>query len=234
MAGAASATIKVPKVEGGPGREVMVPIHIQSKDEMGCMQFALRYDPAILEVKTVGPGPLLPDGATVDHNSDQPGWLRSGFVCSVSKKGVVGDGVALNVVFLVRGALGQKSALKLERVRAWEPSDPEMLIATEAGEFTVADTFPWLWIGIAAGCLLLGLLLLLFRRRGPPSPSAVSLPATSAQGGVRCANCQAIVKPGQRFCGQCGAPMPRACACGEPLREGAQFCSGCGRKVAQP
>jgi hypothetical protein len=230
---AATATVKALKVAGAPGREVIVPIQIQSKDEMGCLQFALQYDPAILEIKSVGPGSLLPDGATVDFNGDQLGWLRAGFVCSVTKKGMVGDGVALNVVFVVKGKLGDKSPLTLQRVRAWEPSDPEILISTEVGEVAVADTFPWLWIAIAGGCLLLGLLLLMLRRRGATvGPAVSSRPAPIATGGARCPKCQTLATAGQRFCGSCGTTLPRVCECGQPIRDGVSFCGGCGRKVS--
>jgi hypothetical protein len=183
---AATATVKVAKVNGPAGKEAIVPIHVQSKDEMGCMQFALVYDPAILEVKTVEAGPFLPAGASVDHNKDQVGWLRSGFVCSPSKAGVKGEGAVLNVVFTVKGQVGQKSSLKLEKVRAWESTDPEILVQTEAGELTVVTptTIPWLYIGIGAGVVVLLILLVMMARRGgrtaAPAPWPTAVPAAPA------------------------------------------------------
>jgi hypothetical protein len=230
---AATAKIKIDSANGPAGKEVSIPIHIESKDEMGCMQFALEFDPAILEVKTLEAGPFLPDGATVDHNKDQAGWLRGGFVCSVSKPGLKGDGVALKVVFTVRGHVGQKSPLKLERVRAWESSDPEILVQTEAGELTVVPptNFPWLYIAIGAGVLTLLILLILvyaIARRGgrpavapagptasAPAAPATALPSFTPEGATTiahtCSKCGGVIQLpramiGQPFqCGACGA-----------------------------
>lgn len=231
---AATATVKVGKVSGPAGGEAAVPIHVQSKDEMGCMQFALVYDPAILEVKTVEGGPFLPAGATVDHNSDQAGWLRTGFICSPSKQGVKGEGAVLNVIFTVKGQVGQKSPLKLEKVRAWESSDPEILVQTEPGELTVvsATQIPWLYIAIGAGTLLVLLFLVWLIRRQPagyagsgfaPPTAAVASPRAPAAPGAAlprftpegattiahtCSKCGGVIQLPRAMAGQsfqCGA-----------------------------
>ena len=58
---------------------------------------------------------------------------------------------------------------------------------------------------------------------------------TGPEQGVACAACGALAKPGDRFCGVCGAailPIPTECAhCGADLREGARFCRRCGKAV---
>ena len=178
---AAPLQVSVPKTQGSPGKTVQVPIQVKTQDDVGCMQLALTYDPAMLEVQGVDAGAALPSGALVDHNKDDPGWLRAAFVCTPSKAGVKGEGAVLQVRFLVKGQTGQKSPLKLEKVRAWESSDPEMLVQTEAGEFTIADTaWPWQYIAAAVGAVVLLLLVIaLTRRRSPAQPAPSTAPPAS-------------------------------------------------------
>lgn len=58
-----------------------------------------------------------------------------------------------------------------------------------------------------------------------------------------CPNCGKPVRPGTRFCGSCGAPIPASprlvapagavCPhCGKPVRPGAKFCSHCGKTIS--
>lgn len=70
-----------------------------------------------------------------------------------------------------------------------------------------------------------------------------------------CPNCGKPVRPGAKFCGNCGTTMPaaappRAAAapaaplaqaeapvcphCGKPVRAGARFCQACGKEITQP
>ena len=226
-----SVHVVIAKGSGATGKDAAVAIQLQSKGELGCMQFALVYDPAIVEVKGVEAGPNLPEGALIEHNRDQSGWLRAGFVCSPSKGGIKGDGSVLKVIFVVKGQTGGKCPLTLQKTRAWESSDPEMLVTTGDGEFTVVAGIPWLWIAIGGGILLLLLIVLIAMRRGSPKSVAPAYNAPQTSSAVKCEKCGTPNRPGQRFCGQCGGPMPRACSCGQPLREGAVFCTACGTKV---
>ena len=50
-----------------------------------------------------------------------------------------------------------------------------------------------------------------------------------------CANCRRENPADDRFCGGCGAPLPRACpACGRPTPPGDAFCGGCGQAFESP
>jgi len=66
-----------------------------------------------------------------------------------------------------------------------------------------------------------------------------------------CPKCGQPLRPGVRFCGNCGSPvsvgLPQAAAaqvpqagdnlcphCGKPVRSGAKFCSNCGKVIEQP
>ena len=59
--------------------------------------------------------------------------------------------------------------------------------------------------------------------------------SAAVAGAVTCSNCKASVPPGQKFCGECGTPVPQApqeiaCPnCGN--RTTAAFCGNCGTKV---
>lgn len=62
-----------------------------------------------------------------------------------------------------------------------------------------------------------------------------------AQAGPVCTQCGAALKPGDRFCGSCGAVIttqpavtgPQCANCGEALTTDDRFCGHCGAKVAQ-
>ena len=49
-----------------------------------------------------------------------------------------------------------------------------------------------------------------------------------------CTRCNTENGEGRRFCGGCGAPLPRACpACGFPNEDGMNFCGGCGEALGE-
>ena len=49
---------------------------------------------------------------------------------------------------------------------------------------------------------------------------------------MQCGECQADIRPGQAFCGSCGAPLPRSCpSCSAPSEPGANFCGRCGASL---
>jgi len=49
---------------------------------------------------------------------------------------------------------------------------------------------------------------------------------------VHCLSCSADVPEGSKFCGKCGAALPRSCpSCGHPISLGNSFCSECGTSL---
>jgi membrane protease subunit (stomatin/prohibitin family) len=66
----------------------------------------------------------------------------------------------------------------------------------------------------------------------PPAPAAA---AETAVATVACANCQAEVRVGAKFCAECGNPMSRHCSnCNASLSPAAKFCAECGTATAPP
>lgn len=70
-----------------------------------------------------------------------------------------------------------------------------------------------------------------------PSPwtkPAATAPLPPAGEELVCPACGHPVKPGAKFCENCGAKLAVACPqCGEPLQPGAKFCSNCGAQVGE-
>ncbi len=49
---------------------------------------------------------------------------------------------------------------------------------------------------------------------------------------LKCGECAAPFRPGDRFCRQCSAPLPLLCLnCGKEVTEDDRFCAGCGSAV---
>ena len=68
-------------------------------------------------------------------------------------------------------------------------------------------------------------------------PGAMPI-ATQTVPSVKCENCGATLRPGAKFCEQCGAAAPKpepeaTCPnCGQPVRPDAKFCDNCGTSLA--
>src|SRR5215472_13514980 len=50
---------------------------------------------------------------------------------------------------------------------------------------------------------------------------------------VGCGRCGATLEEGDRFCGDCGAPVGGCPSCGQPLTAGKRFCRGCGAALVE-
>lgn len=200
---AATITVSVGPAEALSREETEVPIHVAGASGLSSMQMALTYDPAILEVKNVAAGPLLPQDALLAHDAAEPGRLAIGFV---ALQGLNGDGAVLKARFGVIGKPGQKTALALENVRAWEKSDLETLVHTTPGELVIPRT-PWPWWVLAAAIAALVLLLWAGQHfwHGHAAPATARPPGENPVPTL-CANpeCRNALPPGVRFCPHCG------------------------------
>jgi hypothetical protein len=73
---------------------------------------------------------------------------------------------------------------------------------------------------------------------GPPAPINFTVNVGGqAPAAAACSQCGKAMRPGAKFCDNCGAPAlvvaePAGCrSCGRPLRAGAKFCDECGAPV---
>ncbi len=179
---------------------------------MVAMHLELTCDPAILEVETVDPGALLEGKALMEFNTEEVGRLVIGFA---SAEEIAGDGTLAVARFQVNGEVGQTSPLGLENGMAWDEIGVDIIVNTEAGEFTVISAgLPLLLLLAALAVVLLFLLLLGAMRRRRRQPVAVEGPQPSRPSPPAGA--------GPSFCSQCGAQ----------LKAGAQFCPSCGHRVS--
>lgn len=190
-AGAAPLTVSTAKVTGAAGADVEVPIAVKGiKDakSISCMSIRLSYDPALLTVKLLEKGTVLPNAIFDKDVDEKAGVVALGFACGSKTPGekemasVEQDGVVLKVVFTVndKAESGKKSSLKLDNYRVLDNGElpSEMEVRVEEGEFVVSGTglpdLPWLWIALGAiAFLLLLIILLLVGRRKKEEPRPV-------------------------------------------------------------
>lgn len=201
LAGAATVTVSVGAAQAVSGGDVDVPISVAGASGLSSMQMALTYAPALLEVKDVVAGPLLPENALLAHDAKEPGRLGVGFV---ALEGLKGDGTVFKVRFATTGKPGEKSALALENVRAWEKTDLEMLVHAVPGELAIPPArWPW-WLWVAGVAALM--LLMLAIRRAKRRPASAAGPPLEAGGLALCRNpaCRKPLPSGVRFCPNCG------------------------------
>ncbi len=201
-------TVGVGSATGAPGQEVDIPVTLTEANNLGALELVLTYDPAVLEAKSAERGSLLGGNALVEYYANPSGRLAVTLVC---QDAVTGDGAVVRAHFLVKGGQGQKSALQLESVRAWDgKTHLDFLVTTAAGEFTVAGSWPWWWIAGGVGTVVLMLLLVLAAaRRTRPAAAAASQREPEA-GRSPCPRCRKLVEHGVAFCPHCGHKMATA------------------------
>ncbi len=197
-------TVAVGSTTASANQEVEIPIILTGTTGMGALELVLTYDPAILEPKSAERGTLLSSNSLVEYFVNPSGRLA---VTLISQEGVNGDGPVVTAHFLVKGEAGQKSALHLESVRAWNGNHLDFLVTTTAGEFTVGGGWPWWWIAIAVAAVLLFLLLLKFKRRTAAVARASAVPRELDSMKFHCPKCGQPIDRGSVFCNHCGQKL---------------------------
>jgi hypothetical protein len=208
---AATLTAQVESAEAAEGEQVEIPIIVSGSPGMVAMHLELAYDPAVLEVATVDPGPLLAGNALLEFNTEEAGRVVIGFA---STDQVTGDGTLAVVQFTVAGLEGDTSPLSLQNGQAWDEAGVDILVQMESGAFTVgkaglsSDVLLFLAIlcGIlfVCGLFILGLVMYIRRRRN----KTIQRPYQPGYGGtVQCSRCGAHQATGVRFCSNCGNPL---------------------------
>lgn len=151
---AAAFTARVESSQGATGDSVVIPISVAGSPGTVAMHIELVYDPAILQVESVQPGPLLAGNALLESNTEENGRLVIGFAATDQ---VVGEGGLAEVTLNVIGSEGQTSPLILQNCRAWDEEGVDILINTESGEFLVskAGISNQVYIFLAIMCCLI-------------------------------------------------------------------------------
>lgn len=173
VAQAAELSARVESAEAAAGEQVEIPVTVSGSPGMVAMHLELAYDPAVLEVTTVEPGPFLAGNALLEFNTEEAGRVVIGFA---STDQVAGDGTLVVVHFNVTGLEGQTTPLNLQNGRAWDEAGMDILVNTESGEFTVSQAglpsnllllLVILCVVLLFGGLFLLVLVIFIRRRRP-------------------------------------------------------------------
>jgi predicted RNA-binding Zn-ribbon protein involved in translation (DUF1610 family) len=180
----ADVAVSVGKVQGSPGKEVVVPISIKGvkDDKVSALSVQLTFDPKVLNFKEAKNGKALPSGAVVDASTSdkEPGQIGLGFICAASL--LEAEGEIVNMVFTVNsdasfGAVGEVKLGKNLRVLGSTDPPREIPYTIENGEVKVVagsmlGNIPdlWLYIAIGVGGFLVLLLLIAFSNRRSERP----------------------------------------------------------------
>jgi hypothetical protein len=113
------------------GETVQVAIRASGDSGVGAAQLDLRFDPAVLDFRSVSPGPLLPS-ALLESRAASPGRVR---VALASGEPVTGEGVLIVVQFTVRAGPPARTVVSIEDLRAWSEADVlPIVVSSRAGE----------------------------------------------------------------------------------------------------
>lgn len=229
VAQAQTATVRVESVEAPAGQVAEVPVIVDGSPGIAAMHLELTYDPNVLAVDSVEVGSLMAGNALAAFSTDEPGRV---VISLAAAEDVTGDGPLAVAKFQVNGEVGQISALDLEYVEAWDESGFDLVVDTEAGEFTVGSAGLPLWLLAVLGALLLLVILLvvLIARRRKPALAPAATPAAAPYPVDRAP--VAPVQPQQPRPEGEAAPGPKFCGnCGQRLEPGKRFCIHCGQPV---
>ncbi|MEX0704372.1 MAG: cohesin domain-containing protein [Planctomycetales bacterium] len=164
---AAPVTFAVASRSAGPREDVAVAIEVRGAQGVGGVQFLLRYDSGVLDLREAE---IAASGAggIVDLKPGSPGSAR---IALITDKPITQDGPIVNLLFHVQGEPGGSTALTLHGARAWNhASIEELQVAVEPGQVTITAPAPRvpLWMLLTAGGILLVLLVLVAVRRKRP------------------------------------------------------------------
>ena len=163
---AGPVTLRVPAAKAANGKVVNVRIELAAAPEapgVGALQFALLYDPQIIEPQDAVAGSAAAR-ASVQSSTSAPGRLG---LSLVTTENITNAGEVVVVHFKVLGKKGQTSTLELDGAKAWQGDVNlfDIRVATQPGVFTVASpsAFPW-WIVVAVAVGFL-IVIVVVRRR---------------------------------------------------------------------
>jgi hypothetical protein len=109
------AALTVEHATGRPDTTATVNLLVSNASEIGAMDLALRYDPAVVRFAGFQTGTSAED-ALLEANEVEPGLL---LLALADSNGLSGDGTLAVLTFDVTGADGDRTAIAVEAVRAY-------------------------------------------------------------------------------------------------------------------
>lgn len=243
-----TVTVTVADVTVQAGDQVDVPIVVKGAVGMSAFQALLTYDPKVLEFSNesadVLRGEIVPSNAIMQVQTTVPGRLPIIFLggadaASQQVFAVQADGTLVTIRFKVIGAAGETTKFGLERAEAFQVSEMDLMVETQAGQLTIASSgieFQWWWLAVASGVVGL-LLLIVWFRGGKPKQVRVRQSDSRAEEGElvavaddesvkhQCVGCgrRMTIPPtliGKKFkCPKCGASQNTAVDSNSPARK---------------
>ena len=164
-AAAAQIELAVGDAAAAPQQTATVDVTVRSLKDAVDFQMVLEYDPEVVEPAGVELGPDV-GSAMVESNDETPG--RLGISMAASQPMAMDDGVLLQVKLKAVGDAGATCELVPTDVEAHQRADmAQILVAkAESGTFTVGGSLPWMWVLIAAGAVILLLIIAAVLRKG--------------------------------------------------------------------
>lgn len=192
-----TVTLSIPELSGKPGTVVELPLEVRNATGLSALQVLMTYDPAVLEYLGAPDGfirgDIVPQNAILQAETDVPGKLPILFLGGVDGQtrqvaAVQKDGTLATLRFRVIGKAAQNSELGLLFAEAFQASEMDLRVETQAGSFSSQQLLPdwWPWAAGAAGFILLICILRALTgkrtrrpspRRQPPEPELVAVAA---------------------------------------------------------
>lgn len=116
-----------------PRSLVRVPISLENVEDIGSMNFSIRYNPRVVTVNRVDAGDLV-RGTLFQSNSDTDGVITFGLVVG---RETLGDGPIAHVTFNVVGSEGQSTDLVLGKLFTTDSEGTVLNLNREDGEVVI-------------------------------------------------------------------------------------------------
>lgn len=162
---ARGVTLSIASAQASPQESVIVLVETSDGKELGGLQFVINYDADLLELERVELDESV-GGGLVDQKIYQPGLAR---VAAVLEKPLSQDGSLLRMHFRVLAETAVEASLDMTGARAWSHKDIlELQVETQPGHVTIEPARSMLlWIAVAAGVIVLLLVIGLSLRKKP-------------------------------------------------------------------
>jgi hypothetical protein len=138
LASAQQLTVSVGDISGAKGGTSKVPITLAGASDIGSMDIVLKYDTDILNAISVENGELGKN-SFVEANTAKGGEV---VIALATSSGINGDGTAAIISFEVKGDVGSKSDLILDKVVVNDINLAEVTATAKNGMLRVTEVAP--------------------------------------------------------------------------------------------